>query len=153
MKRLNKKEERKNGCYSPRTNSFFRWLCFPCPFLLTFKWPCWNISGPYTNHKLVPTSTVCILTFSVPCRFSLYLTYPQTVLNMIKWACWNPSRSYRNCSWFGLAVRLTHVRAGKQTDFGSNLLRLSFLFKSCGLWTLSCLTAHLNAEVILVVAV
>ena len=28
--------------------------------------------------------------------------------------------------------------AGKQTDLGSNPLRLSFLFKSCGLWTLSC---------------
>ena len=31
---------------------------------------------------------------------------------------------------FGLAVR--------RSDLGSNLLRLSFLFKSCGLWTLSC---------------
>ena len=28
-------------------------------------------------------------------------------------------------------------QAGKQRDFGSNLLRFSFLFKSCGLWTLS----------------
>ena len=52
---------------------------------------------------------------------------------------------------------------------GSNPLRLSFLFKSCGLWTLhlSCdsvphnyetlkmalIAAHLSAEVILVVAV
>ena len=27
---------------------------------------------------------------------------------------------------------------GKQRDLGSNLLRLSFLFKSCGLRTLSC---------------
>ena len=26
----------------------------------------------------------------------------------------------------------------KQRDLGSNLLRLSFHFKSCGLWTLSC---------------
>ena len=29
-------------------------------------------------------------------------------------------------------------KVGKQMDLGSNLLRLSFLFKSCGLWTLSC---------------
>ena len=35
---------------------------------------------------------------------------------------------------FGLAVRRL---AGKQKDLGSNPLRLSFLFKSCGLWTLS----------------
>ena len=55
----------------------------------------------------------------------------------------------------------------KQTELGSNLLRLSFLFKSCGLWTPSCgfvphsyetlkwlsSAAHLNAEVILVVTV
>ena len=34
-------------------------------------------------------------------------------------------------SRFGLA-------AGKRRDLGSNPLRLSFLFKSCGLWTLSC---------------
>ena len=40
-----------------------------------------------------------------------------------------------NVSRFGLAVRR---QAGKQRDLGSNLLRLSFLFKSCGLWTLSC---------------
>ena len=38
-------------------------------------------------------------------------------------------------SRFGLAVR--RRAAGKQ-DLGSNPLRLSFLFKSCGLWTLSC---------------
>ena len=38
-------------------------------------------------------------------------------------------------SRFGLAVRRS---AGKQKDLGSNLLRLSFHFKSCGLWTLSC---------------
>ena len=62
-------------------------------------------------------------------------------------------------------------KAGKRRDIGSNRLRLSFLFKSCGLWTLSCdfvphsyetlkwlskslITAHIkmiNAEVILVV--
>ena len=29
-------------------------------------------------------------------------------------------------------------KAGKQKDLSSNLLRLSFVFKSCGLWTLSC---------------
>ena len=61
---------------------------------------------------------------------------------------------------FGLAVR--------QRDHGSILIRLSILFKSCGLWTLSCdfvphsklwnikmalIAAHLNAEVILVVTV
>ena len=38
-------------------------------------------------------------------------------------------------SRFGLAVRRW---AGKQKDLGSNLFRLCFLFKSCGLWTLSC---------------
>ena len=38
-------------------------------------------------------------------------------------------------SRFGLVVRR---QAGKQRDLGSNLLRLSFVFKSCGLWTLSC---------------
>ena len=37
--------------------------------------------------------------------------------------------------------------AGKQRDFGSNLLRLSFLFKkSCGLWTLSCDFVPHNVE-------
>ena len=50
-----------------------------------------------------------------------------------------------------------------QRDLGSILLRLSFLFKSCGLWTLSCdfvttdetfksvalIAAHLDAGVIL----
>ena len=29
-------------------------------------------------------------------------------------------------------------KAGKQKDLGSNPLWLSFLFKNCGLWTLSC---------------
>ena len=62
-------------------------------------------------------------------------------------------------SQFGLAVR--HW-AGKQRDLGSNALWLSFLFKSCCLWTLSCdfvphnlcnikiahIAAHLNAGVI-----
>ena len=57
---------------------------------------------------------------------------------------------------------------GKQRDLGSNLLRLSFHFKGCGLWTLSCdfvlhnyetlklmalMAAHLDAEAILVVTV
>ena len=41
---------------------------------------------------------------------------------------------YQTVSRFGLAVRR---QAGKQRDLGSNPLRLSFLFKSCGLWTLS----------------
>ena len=39
----------------------------------------------------------------------------------------------QSVSRFGLAARR---QAGKQRDLGSNLLRLSFLFKSCGLWTL-----------------
>ena len=43
-------------------------------------------------------------------------------------------QNLQNVSRFGLAVR---SQAGKQKDLGSNLLRLSFLFKSC-LWTLSC---------------
>ena len=38
-------------------------------------------------------------------------------------------------SRFGLVVRQP---AGKQKDYGSILLQLSSLFKSCGLWTLSC---------------
>ena len=38
-------------------------------------------------------------------------------------------------SRFGLAVGRS---AGKQRDLGSNPLRLSFLFKSGGLLTLSC---------------
>ena len=38
-------------------------------------------------------------------------------------------------SRFGLAVRR---EAGKQRDLGSNPLRLSFLLRSCSLWTLSC---------------
>ena len=33
---------------------------------------------------------------------------------------------------------LVRRQAGKQRDLGSNPFRLSFLFKSCGLWTLSC---------------
>ena len=37
---------------------------------------------------------------------------------------------------FVLAVR--RYWAGKQRDLGSNPLRFAFLFKSCGLWTLSC---------------
>ena len=32
--------------------------------------------------------------------------------------------------------------AGKQRDLGLNLLRLSFLLKNCGLWTLSCDFVH-----------
>ena len=44
------------------------------------------------------------------------------------------SFAVRGVSRFGLAVRRL---AGKQRDVGSNPLRLSFLFKSCGLWTLS----------------
>ena len=36
---------------------------------------------------------------------------------------------------FGLAVR---SKASKRRDLGSNPLRLSFLLKSCGLWTLFC---------------
>ena len=60
--------------------------------------------------------------------------------------------------------------SGKQRDLGSKLFRLSFYFKSCGLWTLYCdfvphnyetlkwlsslpIAALLNAEVILVVTV
>ena len=41
-----------------------------------------------------------------------------------------------------LPVHLLHVavrrQASKQRDLGLNPLRLSFLFESCGLWTLSC---------------
>ena len=40
----------------------------------------------------------------------------------------------RGVSRFGPAVRRL---AGKQRDVGSNPLLLSFLFKSCDLWTLS----------------
>ena len=72
------------------------------------------------------------------------------------------ARQNWSVSRFSLAVR--HW-AGKRRDLGSNPLRLSFLFKSRGLWTLSCdfiphnyeniklalIAAHLNAEVILVV--
>ena len=43
-------------------------------------------------------------------------------------------------SRFGLAV------AGKLRDLGSNPLRLSFLFKNCGLWTLSCDFVHHSYE-------
>ena len=60
-------------------------------------------------------------------------------------------------SRFGLAVRR---QSGKQRDLGSIPLRLSSLFKSCGLWTPSCdfvphnsenikmalIAAHLNAR-------
>ena len=68
-------------------------------------------------------------------------------------------------SRFGLAVRRY---AGKQRDLGSNLLRLSFLFKIvvCGrclvtlsltiyetLKSVALIAAHLNAGVILVVTV
>ena len=35
-------------------------------------------------------------------------------------------------------------KAGKQKDLGSNLLRLSFLFKSSGLWTLVTLPLTIN---------
>ena len=65
-------------------------------------------------------------------------------------------------SRFGLAVR--RLPGQQRRDLGSSLLRLTFLFKSCGLWTLSCdfvphnetlnwlvIAAHLNAGVILVV--
>ena len=38
-------------------------------------------------------------------------------------------------SRYGLAVRRW---AGKQRDLGSNPSRLFFLFRNCGLWTLSC---------------
>ena len=37
---------------------------------------------------------------------------------------------------------------GKQKDFGSNPLRLSFLFKCCGLWTLSCDFVPHNYEIL-----
>ena len=58
-------------------------------------------------------------------------------------------------SRFGLAVRRWAV---KQRDFGSNLLRLSFLFKSSGLVAINetlkwLVAAHLNAGVVLVVTV
>ena len=48
-----------------------------------------------------------------------------------------------NVSRFGLAVRR---QAGKQRYLGSNLLRLSFLLESCGLWTLSCDSVPHNYE-------
>ena len=38
-------------------------------------------------------------------------------------------------------------RSGKQRDLGSNPLRLSFRFKNCGLWTLSCDFVPDNYEV------
>ena len=47
--------------------------------------------------------------------------------------CWFEWVNY-HCQ-FGLAVRCW---AGKQRDLSSNPLWLSFLWKSCGLWTLSC---------------
>ena len=68
-------------------------------------------------------------------------------------------------SRFGLAVR--RLKFGKQKKIGWILLGLSFLFKSCDLWTLSCdfvlhdysdikmalVVVQLNAEIILVVTV
>ena len=79
----------------------------------------------------------------------LSLIHPDTVTVMADWAFKTrflslPYLSARilnvgslslTVSRFGLAVRRW---AGKRRDLGSNPLRLSFLFKRCGLWTLSC---------------
>ena len=65
-------------------------------------------------------------------------------------AAWGPKGQFRNAATLikGTDTRVVSVEsrsgpavrrsAGKQRDLGSNPLRLSFLFKSCGLWTLSC---------------
>ena len=58
-------------------------------------------------------------------------------------AIWSRSWMGESVSRFGLAVRR---QAGKQRHFGSNPLRFSFLFKSCGLWTLSCDSVPHNYE-------
>ena len=58
--------------------------------------------------------------------FDVRLYFPLRIWK-VRWSSsWLVSR-------FGLAVE-----AVKQKDLGSKLLRLSFLFKRCGLWTLSC---------------
>ena len=76
---------------------------------------------PENNRQAILTASRCDLPppqLPVCCPFKLLVNCVQRAV----------SRS-------GLAVRR---QAGKQRDLGSNPLRLSFLFKSCGLWTLSC---------------
>ena len=106
---------------------------------------CYNITG--TLHNI---SNSAIAHCARSTRLFTYLTW----INEI---CWHVNRYYKYhsasqhgklrqpklkrlkstkmiVSRFGLAVRRL---AGKKRDLGSNLLRLSFLFKRCGLWTLS----------------
>ena len=61
---------------------------------------------------------------------------PSLIRLRFLWTQSNTLTTSTGCvSRFGLTVRR---QAGKRKDLGSNSLRLSFLLKSCGLWTLSC---------------
>ena len=60
---------------------------------------------------------------------------PLTMNETLKWFTPMPLLMRGEPVWpSGKAFRLVL----KQKDLGSNPLRLPFLFKSCGLWTLSC---------------
>ena len=61
---------------------------------------------------------------------------PCKIIKMEYW-CSKSRNSYVQWKWAGLAWWYG-VRLVSKGDLGWNLLRLSFLFKSCGLWTLSC---------------
>ena len=80
-------------------------------------------------YKQPPCSHPCFALILVEwVRHIRLLTYPSPSRTT--------GRAWELCvSRFGLVVR---HQAGKQKDLGSNLLWLSFLFKGCGLWTLSC---------------
>ena len=119
-----------------------------------------NKAGPWrNNYTLLPTSQPGDRKWQNP----LFSSLSDVGLNQ------PDHRSTEKLLWkyflkfgsrFGLAVRLVSRRT-----FGSNPLRDTFLFKSCGLWTLSCdfiphnywniklalIVAHLNAGVILLV--
>ena len=80
-------------------------------------------------------SELCTAGLSVDSRHATCATF--FLLNNARFRSRPELKRFSVCEpvWPSLAVRRY---SGKRRDLGSNPLRLSFLFKRCGLWTLSC---------------
>ena len=90
------------------------------------------------TNSLETRMVLHFVTFLLCLFLNLSLSLPGHLSDSGSSRCSHSSRAQRlvPSGKYGLAVR--RYKAGKQRDLGSNPLRFSFLFKTCGLRTLSC---------------
>ena len=87
-----------------------------------------HIHTPYTHPHTLHTSTRPIHNH----------THPHKSLNTNTHPTHNRTPQHTHACTHTRTRARAHTQAGKRRDLGSNPIRFCFLFKSCGLWTLSC---------------